>query len=307
MTFADKVLIRLADPATRDAVFDAVALEQFASAAYDTSRVAIQGPYSAVFEELRLGVAVGRRGVAEGQWGRLGSSEKSAAEFQVSGLGGTGVLVDAIWRGFIVARANAPVGRITSVTTSHADLAAIDREIVAALGALPSDPVALGQERRQRLVARLKAAVSEPPIVTDELVDRLLSTAGAAGVNEFFDVASRGAAFEPVRVTFSEGPPPPPPSPRPLPVAAAVLVRDAGFGLAQLLADSRAVRDQLEADALGRADDPALRSRQGVLVVWIVPAALFLDADWPGANPDARRKAAGDWLAREGIGLATAN
>jgi hypothetical protein len=304
MTFSDKVLIRLADPATRGSVFDAASLEQFASAAYDTSRVTLQGPYAAVFDELQLGVAVARRGVAEGQWGPLGGSERTTAEFQMTGLGGAGFLVDAVWRGFIVARTTAPIGRVESVTTARADVAAIDREIIAALGALPDDAAARGKERRDRLIARLRAAASEPQVVTDDLLDRLFSAAGAAGVNEFFDVSSRGAAFEPVRVTFDEGPPPPPPSPRPLPVAAAVLVRDAGFGLAQLLADSRAIREQLEAAAVGRADDPALHPRQGVLVVWIIPSAVFQDAGWPGADAAARRKAAGDWLAREGIGLA---
>jgi hypothetical protein len=65
------------------------------------------------------------------------------------------------------------------------------------------------------------------------------------------------------------------------------------------------VREQMEAAAHGRPDDPQLRPLRNVLVVWVVPQTLFQDNDWPGADAAARRQAAGDWLAREGIGLAT--
>jgi hypothetical protein len=305
MIFADKVLVRLADPAARAGLFDDIALEQFAAAAYDTSRITLQGPYSAAFDEVQLGLAIPRRAIAEGQWGPIGTSEKTIAEFQMAGLAGASMLVDAFWRGYIIARTSAPTGRIAALTTTWPDPSAIDREIVAALGALPADPAVLETERRKRLIDKFKAAVSEPAVVTDDLIDRLLRAAHTTSVNEFFDRASRESAVGPVRITISEGPPPPPPSPKPLPVAAAILVRDVGFAVGQLLADSRMVREQLEAAAQGRPDDPTLHPLRGVLVIWIVPQAVFLDADWPGADAAERRRAAGAWLAREGVGLAT--
>jgi len=170
--------------------------------------------------------------------------------------------------------------------------------------ALPGDPAVLEGERRARLTAHFKAAVSDPEVVTGTVLDQLLAAAGANGVNAFFDRHSRAAAVGTVQVTISEGPPQPP-SPKPLPVAAAILVRESAAGLAQLLAESRMVREQLEGSALGRPEDSSLRMLRSLLVIWVAPAAVFDDADWPGADPAARRLAAGQWLAREGIGLAT--
>jgi hypothetical protein len=49
-------------------------------------------------------------------------------------------------------------------------------------------------------------------------------------------------------------------------------------------------------------------------VVWVVPAAVFDDADWPGGDSGsaaerraARFQRAGQWLAGEGIGLTAVN
>ena len=113
------------------------------------------------------------------------------------------------------------------------------------------------------------------------------------------------------RVTFAE-PQPVSPTVAELPLAGAVLVRDAaGLSLAELLTESKSVRERLRAYAVERPPDPTLRMREPLVVVWVVPAAVFDDGDWPGGGAgtpaerrDARRLAAGAWLAREGIGLA---
>lgn len=303
MNFTDKILVRLADPATRGALFDAASLEQMASAAYDTSRMAIEGPFNAVFEELQLGVAVPRQGSAEAQWGPLGGSDRSVFNLSCSGFSGAPLLVDAFWRGSIVARVTAPTGRIVSVKTSWPDATAIDRAIVAALGALPADPDNLQTERRTRLIAALRAGVSDAAVVSDAVLDKLLSAAGASSVNEYFVNYSQTTSLGPVTITISEGAPAPP-LPKPLPVAAAILVREAASGLAQLLADSRLVREHMESTGLGRPEATGLKMLQSLLIVWVVPPTVFDDADWPGANAAQRRIAAGVWLAREGIGLA---
>jgi hypothetical protein len=96
-------------------------------------------------------------------------------------------------------------------------------------------------------------------------------------------------------------------------VAAALLVRDAaGFSLAGLLADSRAVAERLAPLGLERPADPTLRLRRPVAVVWVLPSSVFDDADWPGGGAAGltpiqrrtlRRAAAGTWLAAAGIGL----
>ncbi len=99
--------------------------------------------------------------------------------------------------------------------------------------------------------------------------------------------------------------------PKPLPIGAALLIRDAaGFSVAQLLVDSKTVRERLRSYGLERPFDPELRVREPLLVVWVVPASLFDDADWPGGDTGtaderraARRATAGEWLAREGVGL----
>ena len=117
MDFVDRMLVKLSDPATQTGVFDAVALEQIAAAAYDTSQATLDGPYRAVFEEVRLGLSVQRRGNAEGYFGPLGMAERNGANFVISGLGGDAFLIDALWRGYVVASATAPAVTKSSWST----------------------------------------------------------------------------------------------------------------------------------------------------------------------------------------------
>jgi len=89
------------------------------------------------------------------------------------------------------------------------------------------------------------------------------------------------------------------------------LIRGPAVPVAQLVADSKLVRSRLEVGGLARPSEANVRFRQSLVIVWIVPAAVFDDADWPGAaggmnaaqSRAARRAAAAAWLAREGIGL----
>lgn len=303
MNFANKIVLRLASPATRAGVFDATALEQFLTAAYDTSQMALQGPFSAIFEEFQLGMAVPGAGSLDGQWGPLSGSEKTVASFRIAGLGGNSIAVDAFWRGSIVARTAMGGGRIQALHAEWPDPGAVDREIVQALGALPADPAARETERRNRLKQRLKAAVADADVVTDEAIDRLVSRTGASTLNEYFELHKLTGALGAVRVQFVEAPAPQP-SPKPLPVAAAILVREGDLPLVQLLGASRAIREHMESAGLGRTADNSVKMRFGLLVVWVLNEAVFQDADWPGATVEARRQAAGEWLAREGIGLA---
>ncbi len=240
MDFVDQRLVQLADPATRGGVFDAVALEQLVGAAYDADAMSVEGPFTATFDEFRLGVAAQPLAALDGTWNLVGAVDHTEAHFRVAGMGdGQLPRVDALWRGSIEARFADAGDPITSVVTTVPDARTVD------------------------------AAVT-------------------------FDQP------RPVSATA-----------RPLPIAAALLIRDAtGLSIAQLLADSKTVRERLTPYGVERPPDPTLRLREPVLVVWIVPEALFDDADWPGGNGGGpaqqralRRAAAGEWLAREGIGL----
>jgi hypothetical protein len=306
MDFVDRVLVKLADPAMQGGVFDDVALEQVASAAYDTSRATIEGPYRAVFDEVRLGLTVQRSGNAEGQFGPLGVAERSGANFVISGLGGEGFLVNALWKGYVVATATAPMAHIAHTQVGYVDLPSIDAAIAAALGELPSDRAVLASERRTRFEAAIKAAAAHPSSVTANVMDREIARAGAGDINEYFERSGKTRAVLPVQIQYSAAAAPPP-APKSLPISAAIVIRNSATGLTQLLADCRMVREQLTNAGEGRAADGAIPQRYPLIAIWMLPSATFNDGDWPGADVAARREAAGAWLAREGVGLAVAD
>jgi hypothetical protein len=94
-------------------------------------------------------------------------------------------------------------------------------------------------------------------------------------------------------------------------VAVALLIRDAGFSLSQLMAETRMARDRIGPLGLEVPHGDGLRPRQPLFAAWVIPGSIFDDSDWPGGQAGmtadqlrtARRAAAGAWLAREGIGL----
>lgn len=310
MNFEDRVFVRLADATTRPPLFDQPALEQILAAAYD---VQVQGPFNALFDQFDMGFALPQQGVIEGMWGGVGSVERVQARLLTANLGGPPPgRIDALWRGAIVARSAPANSRVTAVATQRPNLEGIDDEIVAALGALPVNPAALESERRQRVLARIRATLEQPDAFTGDAFDRWLATVGAASTGDLLARFRTTTYSSSLRVAFA---PPEPLTPTPirLPITAAVLVRDsANLAVGQWLADSKALAERLQDAGLETPRDPALRPRHAVVVIWVVPATLFDDADWPGggagnaaAQRAARRAAAGVWLAREGIGLAT--
>jgi hypothetical protein len=303
VNFSDRTLVRLADPTTRAAVFDATALEQIAGTAYDAATMGIQGPFSAVFDSLSLGVGADRAGSVEGEWSELGSSSPTRASFRVNGLGDAGApRIDAVWQGAVVARFSRSQERIDDVHTHWPPLEDVDAEIASDLGALPSDPAQLETERRARVIARMQSELDQVEAFDDEALTQWLAEIGAGSVG---DVLGAGGAIQPGSVTVTFSPPAPvATTPRALPITGLLLVRDANVSVADLLAATGAVRDRARALGLERPVDPELRARRATVVIWVVPQSIFDDTDWPGANPAARRQRAGAWLAREGIGLA---
>lgn len=310
MDYVDFTLVRLADDASRAALFDQTALEQLALTAYDTETMLVGGPYTAVFDEVVVGLTVPRRGAAELAWGPVSGAERHEGRVTLHGVtGDTGVRVDALWRGAVVARAVSAASRIERAITSWPTTSGIDQEIIAALGSLPTQPATLETERRKRLVARLKAGFRQPDVLTDAQFDGWLRDLGATTVGDLMARFANQTGSAVTQIAFSAAPTDPP-SPRRLSVAVAILVRDWPTKLADLLADSKLVREHLREHGVERAREPGTIVRQSLVVAWMVPDATFDDPDWPGGDagsPDqrrrARRAAAGKWLAREGIGL----
>src|SRR5262249_43815912 len=123
MNFVDKTLVRLADPATRAAVFDAASLEACLAAGYDTSAQPVAPPFQPVFDDLRLSRAVPPLTRVEGGWRPLGDA--MGARFDVAG-GGPAPRIEALWCGAIVARTSPATGRITAAAAAWPSLARVD-------------------------------------------------------------------------------------------------------------------------------------------------------------------------------------
>jgi len=313
MNFVDATLLRLATPAERNSLFDDDALAQLVATAYDADALAIEGPYQPHFDDLRLGPSIPPVATAEGAWQQqTNPTERTDVSVRVSGLAGAPTQrVDALWRGGIVAHMIPLDSTIDEARVGWPDPGLVDAEIIAADGSLPSNKTTLENKRRARLMDHLKAGLAEPEALTDERFDTLLASIGASTVSDLIERIQSSAAVGTVTITFSS-PTAAQPTPKELPVAVAVLIRDAaGFSLADLLADSHALRERLDPLAVERPSDPTLRVRNRVVVAWVVPETIFDDDDWPGAadnlspeaKRDARRAAAGQWLAAEGIGL----
>jgi hypothetical protein len=306
VNYTDRTLVALADPATRAATFDQAALEQILSAGYDVDSLGVAGPYTPVFDDFRLAVATQGDGQLDGVLSPLTGGEQTQVTMHVSGLPQQDPLrIDALWRGSIVARFRLGGEPITDVATAWPDLGAVDDDVKAANGGvLPADPDDLETARRAAFAERMRAALDQPDVFDDDALDAWLARVGAASAGDL--LARFAGSVDPGTVTVAFAPPAAvPETPKPLPIVAAVLVRGDGFSLSDLLAESSVARERLVAlGAVAPAAD-GLRQRNAALVIWVVPQATFDDADWPGANADARRTNAGAWLAREGIGLAT--
>jgi hypothetical protein len=311
MNFVDRTLVRIADPSARAAVFEG-SLEGLLDVAYDTTSMPVDGPFSAIFERVDLVPAPPREATVEGSWGSPGMPGGSDARFLVTGIGiGATARVDAVWRGAIVARMVPPTGEIIEVDARTIDLGGVDEDIITDLGALPADEAALEVQRRARLRERLAASVGPNATITDRALDAWLEQFGASSAADLLGGQAGMDAGVGVRVRYA-----PPgvaqPQPLPLPFVAVLLIRDAGFAVADLLAESASARQWTASMALDRPVPATLPVRNAVPVVWVVPIEVFDDDGWPGAaagNANERRRlrraAAAAWLAREGIGLVT--
>lgn len=304
MNFVDSTLIKLADPQMRSTFFNEEALQQVAATAYDVSGLSLQNPFSAVFDELTIGVALPRYGLVEGAWTPVGGMERTELRMQVAGLSNRPAeRVEALWRGAVVARASLAADKIIQVGTGMPSLGAINKKIVADLGALPGDPAALEQERRARLIAFLQAGLDQPAVFDESSLDAWLAQQGVSTIGELMERLSGITQPATVSVTYS----PPnglPATPRRLPVSALILIRPADVSISGLLLESKGILEQAATMNIETRPDPALPLRRAVILLWAIPKEVFDDTGWPGANANERRTRAGAWLAQQGIALA---
>lgn len=310
MNFIDSTLIKLTDPTQRVAVFDQEALAQMAAAAYDASALAMAGPYSAVFDEISFGLSMAPLGTVEGTLRDDKGMPTMNVQLQVGGLGPyLPARVDALWHGSIVAQTISVDSRITSVQAQFAT-ADIDAGIVKSLGSLPADPAALEAARRAAVIAELQAAMAQPDLLTDAAFDAWLVEIGVKSVSDL--VANRRGSTIPgvaqVRLSAPGGAQKP--LPQPLPIVAAILIRDVGFSVAELLMESKLLREQLVARGVDMPSNSSLPALRPFLVVWVVPSPAFDDTGWPGTGATtaalrlSRRQQASLWLGPEGIAIA---
>ncbi len=312
MNFVDYTLTRLADDDTREALFDQDALEQLLAAAYDADEVSFDAPFVPLFERLSLGISLNRRSSIEGRWGELTDPQRNLLQVQWDGDSNAPLRVDALWQGAIAVQVGGSQSRVERVASGWPDVSTIDADIIASLGALPADPAALDLARRTRVLALWRAGALQPDAFTDATLDAQLKFVGAASVSELITRDQREFGNATLQVAFSD-PQATAPELKPMPICAAMLIRDAPIDVAGMLADSRRMRELLQAQGAERPPQYSAIGQVPVVIAWVVPATVFDDPDWPGGTAGAtaaqnnaqRRLAASRWLSREAIGLMT--
>jgi hypothetical protein len=166
MDFVDKTVVALAGESTRGALFDQDALERLVEAAYDTTDMGIEGPFSPDFGDFRMGWAPGPLGTLEGTWNVVGAAERTEARFRMLGLSADGLpRVDALWRGRITARYRRGGEPITAVATRTPD----DRTIAATITFDAPAPVELAARPLAVAVALLVRAELQPAALLHEV------------------------------------------------------------------------------------------------------------------------------------------
>jgi hypothetical protein len=307
VNFEDSTLVELADEGTRAGLFDQDALEQLLACAYDADAMGpFLGTFQPLFDEFELGFAPPSLAVLDGNWSSAGGAERTEARFQIAGLAADAPRIDALWRGSILARFGDTGEEILDAQLAWPRKDEVDAAVAAANGGVLPAGGALETARRNELLASLRSQFDDTTVpfrLTEDSVKALVASAGANSVGNFLEHAQAPeAATALLALTFAE-PAEVAATRRPLPVTVALLVRGLPLAVADLLQDSARVRERLAGVGVERPRSNGSQPRAPIVVAWVVPMAVFNDADWPGADADERRTRAGSWLARQGIGL----
>lgn len=309
MHFADRTLIRMADPESRGALFTSVVAKRLVIAAFGSVDT-LTDPFTATVDRLTLGVASGSELQLRG---RLRPPDGPTWDFEAAAAGATAgaLFLPAIVEGFLSATAELSTARVASVTTrsgSLPDLATLESTASAAERA---DPTLFERRRRIELVHRV--ADSQ---LADDVADRLgqqwLADARIARVEQLI-ASGRGPhgvdrlalKFEPLE--------PGPPAVRTARFVAGVVIDPLAPNDGGLLGMLQRTRElQKLVAAAGRRTEPlaGLEPKYPVPVLWLVPGETFEEDDWPvapgvaaGDRATGRETRAAGWLAGHGIVL----
>src|SRR5262245_3215318 len=122
MDVVSEIVLRLADPAARPAVFTADALLAIATVAYDLDAGLVTEPATATFDRFDLAVPLDAHVSAMAQFRRTGEP----VPWEVAASWDTGVVpppaADAVWTGAVVVRQGTVDDTIVAVTATQAAL-----------------------------------------------------------------------------------------------------------------------------------------------------------------------------------------
>ncbi|MDK1376438.1 MULTISPECIES: hypothetical protein [unclassified Sinorhizobium] len=305
MRFEDRQLVQLASESTRAAFFDSAALERIALASYVIDAGTLDAPWSAAFDELAFTTTLPSRQSAriETRWDASSMRAEGMLDLESQDRGLSGV--SAVWRGAVIGRGMVGGGRVDDIAGGFPSLAEVDAAIDSGAAPPPASGPARDAARRDEVALRLANAIGRPNTVSGADVATLVADEGAADIASFLDTGHAARKLGALSVRFASDAPAAPVPVR-LELTAAILIFDpgaSGFLLADTLRATQRAQDLLSGEASSRNGTAGLRRRIEISAIWIVPAAWFNDADWPGATAAARLAEASTWLRAYGIAV----
>ncbi len=291
MEFQDRAVIAVSTPVLRSNVFSDVALKNIVKAAYGLDEAVLQGAATANYSSFTLG-----------------GLDMPGGEQETPPEPSPNLRIDALWRGSVRIAARFPKARIDSASFKSLSLKNLDADVAAANGGNMPVGEALEAARRAALKARIAQLANQAATANDAVVDLFLRKSGANGMAAL--VARPDAAqFGQMQLAISEALGGDAFAQMDFPVAVAILIRDPavpGFSLAAIIAAARQVQQQMRHAGFQPAEPSPAGGMGKAIIALVVPMDWFNDADWPGADPQARIAASGAWMAGEGIGLVAA-
>lgn len=303
MDDASQLLLRLADPQTRDGLLDSDALLALAAVCYELDPALVTGPTTAIVDRVDVAVPIMPETAVSGRLMRAGD----ALPWDVTATWDPALApvpgADAVLVGAVVVRTGAGAGVIEQVAVTEPDL---DAAFAAALAGLP--PTATDEAVRAGLRLAARETLADPSL-TDTELDAVLAGVGAGDPRALGRTVGGRDTLR-LALTMSADPGPSAAVPLALPLVVAFLVADAATSPRDLLRATALARRASRPYAVAAAPSGAPPRRTDRCVCWLLPAAAFDDPGWPGgtgATADqtraARLAAARAWLANQGIAV----
>lgn len=302
MDFEDRLILLGCDDFVGSAILAEAGLRNVILSTYDLHGQIPSGPFTYSSDEL----TAGGFGYRETEF--RSRSDDTRREIEIADDAGQPGRIDFLWRGKVRANASYPLARVDVASLATVGLAGLDSEIP---GTIPTDPATLETARRKALLERFKAVANDPGSLDDAVIERLIQDSDAGSLGALMALEGGPARFAELVLSLTEIRGSGTVRAQDFSAACAILARDVGRAentLSAMLQASRTVLMRL--DQAGFAPNPAADLPQGrACVVWIVDAAWFDQADWPGTGATAgalranRIARASTWLAAQGIAL----